>query len=136
MGMRGGGLPACPPVSEAGGHHLPALPLPCQHRLFSFLFLFLFFLPSPSLFFFLCLFLFLPLFSVGAIFELSLSCAPEHESLLEGSFYVHLVPGFSFSGDPVFVVAPLGTPLDHLALEAKGVCILGSHRTVTFLGLN
>jgi len=34
-------------------------------------------------------------------------------------------------GAPVFAGATQGTPLDHLALTASGVCILRSHGAVT-----
>ena len=35
------------------------------------------------------------------------------------------------SGDPVFVAATLDIPLDHLALEARGALVPGSHDTKT-----
>ena len=40
------------------------------------------------------------------------------------SHFVH--PGFSISGDPVFVAATQGMPLDHLSLETRGLysCVL------------
>lgn len=67
---------------------------------------------------------------VGTIFTLSLFHIPEHQYLPERSFYTYLVPKFLHLMT-VFATATQGSPLDHLALEARGACIPGSHGNVT-----
>ena len=78
-------------------------------------------------FFFLSFFFFL-LFSVVAIFALPLCLIPvfpEGELLHEFGVLIFM------SGDPSFVDAVQGMPLNCLALEARNACVPGSHGIVT-----
>lgn len=93
----------------------------------------------------ICLFLVPhPLFSAGSI--LALLCpTPASGHHLHALFLphsrapesprgelLHMSGALVFTpGDPSFVAATQGTPLDCLALEARGACLLGFHRTVT-----